>query len=79
MMSDSTNVLTPGRSVSESVVREALMNKVTEYKGNGRIIATLFASNLHRLGSLKKAADAAGRKLCFVGLSLSSYLNAASQ
>jgi len=43
----------------------------------GRIVSTLFASNLHRLGSLKLAADAAQRKLCFVGLSLETYLEAA--
>ena len=27
-----------------------------------------------RLGSLKKAADAAGRKLAFIGMSLNMYL-----
>jgi hypothetical protein len=30
-----------------------------------------------RLGSLKKAADAAGRKLAFIGMSLHMYLEAA--
>ena len=29
------------------------------------------------MGSVKKAADAAGRKLCFLGLSLNTYLEAA--
>ena len=76
-MSDSTNVLTPGRSLSESVVRQSLIDKICDYKGDGRVIATLFASNLHRIGSLKMAADAAGRKLCFVGWSLDSYLASA--
>ena len=31
-----------------------------------------------RLGSVKKAADAAGRKLCFIGMSLNTYLEAAA-
>jgi len=77
MMSDSTNVLTPGRSLSEGTVRQALINKITGYEGKGRIVTTLFASNLHRVGSLKSAADATGRKVCFIGLSLNSYLSAA--
>jgi len=32
---------------------------------------------LYRLGSVKKAADAAGRKVCFIGMSLHTYLEAA--
>lgn len=32
---------------------------------------------LHRLASVKKAADAAGRKICFMGMSLTTYLEAA--
>ena len=31
----------------------------------------------HRLASMKKAADIAGRKICFIGMSLTSYLEAA--
>lgn len=36
-----------------------------------------FASNLHRLASVKAAADASGRKICFIGTSLHTYLEAA--
>jgi hypothetical protein len=36
-----------------------------------------FASNLHRLASVKAAADAAGRGICFIGTSLNTYLEAA--
>ena len=32
---------------------------------------------LRRLASVKKAADAAGRKICFMGMSLTTYLEAA--
>ncbi|TKY73628.1 Ribonuclease J [Spatholobus suberectus] len=75
MMSDSTNVLSPGRTISESVVADALLRHISASKG--RVITTQFASNLHRLGSVKAAADLTGRKLVFVGMSLRTYLDAA--
>lgn len=31
----------------------------------------------YRLAAIKKAADASGRKICFVGMSLTTYLEAA--
>ncbi|XP_058787737.1 ribonuclease J-like isoform X1 [Vicia villosa] len=75
MMSDSTNVLSPGRTTSESVVADALLRHISASKG--RVITTQFASNLHRIGSVKAAADLTGRKLVFVGMSLRTYLEAA--
>ncbi|KAL3571244.1 hypothetical protein D5086_028493 [Populus alba] len=75
MMSDSTNVLSPGRTMSESVVADALLRRISAAKG--RIITTQFASNIHRLGSVKAAADLTGRKMVFVGMSLRTYLDAA--
>ncbi|XP_011024044.1 PREDICTED: uncharacterized protein LOC105125338 [Populus euphratica] len=75
MMSDSTNVLSPGRTLSESVVADALLRRISAAKG--RIITTQFASNIHRLGSVKAAADLTGRKMVFVGMSLRTYLDAA--
>ncbi|KAI5653607.1 hypothetical protein M9H77_30794 [Catharanthus roseus] len=75
MMSDSTNVLSPGRTFSESIVAESLLRHISAAKG--RVIATQFASNIHRLGSVKAAADLTGRKLVFVGMSLRTYLDAA--
>lgn len=75
MMSDSTNVLSPGRTTSEQKVADALLRHISATQG--RIITTQFASNIHRLGSVKAAADATGRKLVFVGMSLRTYLEAA--
>lgn len=75
MMSDSTNILSPGRTTSESVVRDALLKHISASKG--RVITTQFASNIHRLGSVKAAADLTNRKLVFVGMSLRTYLDAA--
>jgi mRNA degradation ribonuclease J1/J2 len=40
MMSDSTNVLAPGRTTSERVVEEALMRRVMGHEGRGRVICT---------------------------------------
>ena len=118
MMSDSTNVLSTGRTPSEKIVEDSMVSKVLKYNGKGRVIVTQFASNLHRLHrfdvwddnkqrsfaltiimshishlswsaglipngliptmrSVKKAADASGRKICFVGMSLNHYLEAA--
>jgi len=76
-MSDSTNVLSPGRTTSESDVERNLVRRVMGHHGKGRVVTTQFASNLHRLASVKKAADAAGRKICFIGMSLNTYLEAA--
>ncbi|GJP70920.1 hypothetical protein CLOP_g1814 [Closterium sp. NIES-67] len=56
-----TNSLAPGRTTSESSVAAALMDAVLAAKG--RVITTQFASNVHRLGAIKAAADAAGRRL----------------
>jgi hypothetical protein len=62
MMSDSTNVLSPGRTKSEADVAEAMMRKIMAAKGR-RVITTQFASNVHRLGCLNAAAEVSGRKL----------------
>jgi hypothetical protein len=70
-------VLSPGRTISESAIREAMMQKVLGHKG--RIITTQFASNIHRLYGVKAAADASGRKIAFVGMSLNTYLEAAKK
>uniref|UniRef100_A0A1D2A1R4 Metallo-beta-lactamase domain-containing protein n=1 Tax=Auxenochlorella protothecoides TaxID=3075 RepID=A0A1D2A1R4_AUXPR len=78
-MSDSTNVLSAGRTQSEAVVEKALMERMLDHENKGRIITTQFASNLHRLTSVKRAADAAGRRICFVGQALHTYLEAAHQ
>ncbi|XP_048136966.1 ribonuclease J isoform X1 [Rhodamnia argentea] len=75
MMSDSTNVLAPGRTTSETSVADALLRHISAAKG--RVVTTQFASNIHRLGSVKAAADLMGRKMVLVGMSLRTYLDAA--
>eukprot|EP00252_Welwitschia_mirabilis_P011267 TRINITY_DN2535_c0_g1_i1.p1 TRINITY_DN2535_c0_g1~~TRINITY_DN2535_c0_g1_i1.p1 ORF type:complete len:875 (+),score=199.16 TRINITY_DN2535_c0_g1_i1:172-2796(+) len=75
MMSDSTNVLSPGRTISEAVIAEALLHRIASAKG--RVITTQFASNIHRLGSVKAAAEFTGRKMVLFGMALKTYLDAA--
>ena len=75
-MSDSTNVLSAGRTTSESLVADSLLRRVGDWT-TGRVVATCFASNIHRLEALKAAADASGRKLVLMGMSLNTYLEAA--
>jgi hypothetical protein len=77
MMSDSTNVLSPGRTISESKIRDAMVARAHGHKG--RIITTQFASNIHRLYGVKALADATDRKIAFVGMSLTTYLEAAKK
>ena len=48
MMSDSTNVLSPGRTSSEASVQQSIIERVLAHEGKGRVISTQFASNLHR-------------------------------
>lgn len=40
MMSDSTNVLTPGRTPGEVIVRDSLAQKVLDHQGKGRVVVT---------------------------------------
>lgn len=62
--------------MSETVVADSLLRHISAAKG--RVITTQFASNIHRLGSVKAAADLTGRKLVcsilfvFPSVSLSS-------
>jgi mRNA degradation ribonuclease J1/J2 len=40
MMSDSTNVLSPGRTPGEKIVQESLSQKVLDHHGKGRVVVT---------------------------------------
>jgi ribonuclease J len=75
MMCDSTNVPLKSPSRSESEVRDSLIEIIP--KISGKIIVTCFASNVARLSSIAKAADAAQRSVCLVGRSLKRMEGAA--
>jgi len=68
MVCDSTNVFVDGEAGSEAHVREtldALIGSLT-----GKIAAACFASNVARMDTIIRAAEAAGRRVCLVGRSM---------
>jgi beta-CASP RNase J family ribonuclease len=77
MLSDSTNVLAPGRTRSERDVVRELSRHIGRHPG--RVVITLFASNLHRIRGLAEVARATNRRLVLCGRSLWKYLEAADR
>ncbi len=75
MMCDSTNVFNPGSAGSEGDVREELIKVVGEC--TGKVAIASFASNVARMESAIKAAEANGRRVCLVGRSMHRMSNAA--
>lgn len=72
MMSDSTNSMTPGFSLSESAVAKNLKMLINE--ASGRIFFTTFASNIPRVAEIINAAVANGKKVCVLGRSLNNAI-----
>lgn len=72
---DSTNVLSPGHSGSEAGVLASLTELIGTLKR--RVAVTTFASNVARLQSVMKAAQANGRHVVLVGRSMHRVVAAA--
>jgi ribonuclease J len=72
---DSTNADRPGWSVSEAAVGPQL-EKVFE-QAEGRIVVTSFASNVHRVQQVIRAAHALDKRVALVGRSMRKYVNIA--
>ena len=68
MVCDSTNVFVEGESGSEADVRNALIKLIGSL--HGKVAVACFASNVARLDSAVRAAEAAGRSVCLVGRSM---------
>ena len=66
LMSDSTNALSPGASLSESVVDENLGEIFTANKNN-RIILATFASNVYRIKHIMETCRKNNRKIALFG------------
>jgi ribonuclease J len=77
LMSDSTNSDTPGHSLSEKEVGDAL----TEYlkEATGRVILACFASSLARIREIARAATASNRKIVFDGRSMIANVRLAQE
>ena len=69
MVCDSTNALVEGHSGSEAEVRTGLAEVIGGIR-QGRVAVTCFASNVARVESIARAAQAAGRVVALVGRSL---------
>ena len=68
MVCDSTNVFVEGVAGSEAEVREALVPLIGQM--TGKVAVACFASNVARMDSVARAAEANGRRVCLVGRSM---------
>jgi ribonuclease J len=68
MVCDSTNVFVDGVAGSEAGVRDRLTELISTLKG--KVAVACFASNVARLDSVVRAAEAADRRVCLVGRSM---------
>lgn len=72
LLSDSTNALTEGISMSESKVDEALAEIFRRH--NGRIIIATFASNIYRIKHIIDTCKRNGRKIAIFGRSMENNI-----
>ncbi len=72
---DSTNVFTPGEAGSEADVATSLTDLIGGL--DGRVVVTTFASNVARLESIIRAAEANGRHVVLAGRSMFRVIAAA--
>ena len=76
LMSDSTNALSSGFSLSESKVDEAL-SEIFAKETKDRIILATFASNIYRLKHIVETCRENGRKIALFGRSMESSIEIA--
>jgi len=75
MVCDSTNATVEGRSTSEGALFDGLLDLVSQARG--RVVVGCFGSNVARLVTLVRVAEAAGRHAGLIGRSLRNYFAAA--
>ena len=73
LISDSTNALNEGMSISESKVDSAL-NDIFELYDTRRIIIATFASNIYRLKHIIETCHKHNRKICVFGRSMENNI-----
>ena len=78
LMSDSTNALVPGVSLSESVVDENL-GEIFSYCKDSRIILATFASNVYRIKHIMETCKKNNRKVALFGRSMENMVDVASK
>jgi len=72
LLSDSTNASVPGWTRPEEEVAAGLEEQIASWKG--RVIVSLFSSNLYRIHSLFKIAQRNKRIMCLLGRSVQRYV-----
>ena len=77
MIGDSTNILNPGTSGSEAEVRDSLRALIGGLAN--RVVLTTFASNIARLETAARVAEAVGRHPAPVGRSMHRMIEAARE
>ena len=77
LCADSTNVERPGYTMSESSVGDTFVELFS--KAQGRIIVATFASNLHRVQQIIKAAEKFNRKVAISGRSMVNVIKVATE
>lgn len=77
LLSDSTNALNEGMSMSESRVDEALGEIFNRH--NGRIVVATFASNIYRLKHIIDTCKRNGRKIAIFGRSMETNIEISIQ
>lgn len=78
LMSDSTNALSEGMSISESKVDNAL-SEIFTTKTDGRIIIATFASNIYRLKHIVDTCKRNNRKIAVFGRSMENNIEISIQ
>ena len=77
LMSDSTNSEVDGFSISEKQVAQSIMDIIK--RTDGRLIISTFASNVHRLSQIIKAAQVCNRKVLILGRSMENVVEIGKQ
>jgi ribonuclease J len=77
LVSDSTNIERPGWGPSESDVSAGLRKAFTEARG--RVLMTMFSSNVHRMQQALDVAHETGRKLAVAGRRMEAVLQLAAR
>jgi len=73
---DSTNILNPGSTLSESDLIEDLDEILKQER---RIFVTMFSSNVHRIKLLANIADKYNKKVVLLGRSIKHYVQSAQE
>lgn len=76
LMSDSTNADYEGFSLSEQTVKKRLEKILTD--SQGRVIITVFASNIRRMQGILESCQKLGRKVALIGRSIVDNIESAS-